>query len=412
MVLAPEHPLVDAIVPDRVARRTRRSSGAARSASTSSRPRRSRRTASSRRRSRELERQAEGQREDRRVHRRVRHEPRPTAGTIPIFIADYVLMGYGTGAIMAVPGARPARLRVRRRVRPADRRRGAAARRLVRGAGSRRRAGVGVARGLHRRRRRHGVDQRRGVARRPGHRRRQGPHHRVARGGGRGRGRGHLQAARLAVQPPALLGRAVPDRLRRRRRAASRCPESMLPVELPELDDFEPRDPRRRRRQRSRSRRSRAPTTGCTSSSTSATARSAYRRETNTMPQWAGSCWYYLRYLDPTNENALVDPEVERYWMGDGGRRRRRPLRRRRRARGAAPALRALLAQGAVRPRPRVDARAVPAAVQPGLRSPRPAFTDERGVVRRGVARSRSATGRGSTTAPRSSATTGRWARA
>jgi leucyl-tRNA synthetase len=33
------------------------------------------------------------------------------------------------------------------------------------------------------------------------------------------------------------------------------------------------------------------------------------------MPQWAGSCWYYLRYLDPTNENELVSPEVERYWM-------------------------------------------------------------------------------------------------
>ena len=41
-----------------------------------------------------------------------------------------------------------------------------------------------------------------------------------------------------------------------------------------------------------------------------------YLRETNTMPQWAGSCWYELRYLDPTNENAFVDPEVERYWMG------------------------------------------------------------------------------------------------
>ena len=43
-----------------------------------------------------------------------------------------------------------------------------------------------------------------------------------------------------------------------------------------------------------------------------------YRRELNTMPNWAGSCWYYLRYLDPTNENALVDPAVERYWMGGG----------------------------------------------------------------------------------------------
>ena len=41
-----------------------------------------------------------------------------------------------------------------------------------------------------------------------------------------------------------------------------------------------------------------------------------YRRDTNVMPQWAGSCWYELRYLDPTNENAFVDRDVERYWMG------------------------------------------------------------------------------------------------
>ncbi len=40
-----------------------------------------------------------------------------------------------------------------------------------------------------------------------------------------------------------------------------------------------------------------------------------YKRETNTMPQWAGSCWYYLRFLDPRNDKALVDPEVERAWM-------------------------------------------------------------------------------------------------
>ncbi len=37
-------------------------------------------------------------------------------------------------------------------------------------------------------------------------------------------------------------------------------------------------------------------------------------RETNTMPQWAGSCWYHLRYLDPQNENQLVDPKKESYW--------------------------------------------------------------------------------------------------
>ncbi|HOX01923.1 MAG TPA: leucine--tRNA ligase [Candidatus Paceibacterota bacterium] len=38
-------------------------------------------------------------------------------------------------------------------------------------------------------------------------------------------------------------------------------------------------------------------------------------RETNTMPQWAGSCWYYLRYLDPGNSRAFCDPVAERYWM-------------------------------------------------------------------------------------------------
>ncbi|MEC7487641.1 MAG: class I tRNA ligase family protein, partial [Verrucomicrobiota bacterium] len=37
-------------------------------------------------------------------------------------------------------------------------------------------------------------------------------------------------------------------------------------------------------------------------------------RETNTMPQWAGSCWYYLRYIDPKNTNALIDPKKENYW--------------------------------------------------------------------------------------------------
>jgi leucyl-tRNA synthetase len=44
-----------------------------------------------------------------------------------------------------------------------------------------------------------------------------------------------------------------------------------------------------------------------------------YRRELNTMPNWAGSCWYHLRYLDPTNDDALVDPVIDRYWMAGGG---------------------------------------------------------------------------------------------
>ncbi|NLS92282.1 MAG: leucine--tRNA ligase [Planctomycetaceae bacterium] len=40
-----------------------------------------------------------------------------------------------------------------------------------------------------------------------------------------------------------------------------------------------------------------------------------YKRESNSMPQWAGSCWYYLRFLDPKNSEALVDPEIEKAWM-------------------------------------------------------------------------------------------------
>ena len=38
------------------------------------------------------------------------------------------------------------------------------------------------------------------------------------------------------------------------------------------------------------------------------------KRETNTMPQWGWSCWYYLRYMNPNNSDALVDPEIEKYW--------------------------------------------------------------------------------------------------
>jgi leucyl-tRNA synthetase len=43
------------------------------------------------------------------------------------------------------------------------------------------------------------------------------------------------------------------------------------------------------------------------------------RYETNTMPQWAGSCWYYLRYIDPHNDEFFCDPAKERYWMQPNG---------------------------------------------------------------------------------------------
>ena len=140
-------------------------------------------------------------------------------------------------------------------------------------------------------------------------------HRRVARARRTRRADRHLQAARLAVQPPALLGRAVPDRVRRRRsarsRCRSRCCRSSCPSSPTSSRASSPTTTPRRARAAARARRE----LGERRARSRDGPRAPYRRETNTMPQWAGSCWYYLRYLDPTNENELVDPAVERYWM-------------------------------------------------------------------------------------------------
>ena len=91
-------------------------------------------------------------------------------------------------------------------------------------------------------------------------------------------------------------------------------PESELPLELPDLDDWAPRaldedsEPELPL--------GRVPDWADVELDLGDGPR-RYRRELNTMPQWAGSCWYYLRYLDPTNSEAVVDSEVERYWMAD-----------------------------------------------------------------------------------------------
>ena len=95
-------------------------------------------------------------------------------------------------------------------------------------------------------------------------------------------------------------------------------PTSLLPLELPETDQFAPRtfdpdddasDPE-------------SPLDRLTDwrdvTLDLGDGPKRYRRDTNVMPQWAGSCWYELRYLDPTNTERFVDPEVERYWMGPG----------------------------------------------------------------------------------------------
>ena len=79
-------------------------------------------------------------------------------------------------------------------------------------------------------------------------------------------------------------------------------PESELPLLQPEMEDFKPTgDPR-------------GPLVKATDwIAYTATA----QRETNTMPQWAGSCWYYLRYCDPTNTERFISIEAENYWSDE-----------------------------------------------------------------------------------------------
>jgi len=80
-------------------------------------------------------------------------------------------------------------------------------------------------------------------------------------------------------------------------------PESALPVLPPALDDYKPTPDGQPPLARA---------------ATWVNLPDGSRRETNTMPQWAGSCWYYLRYLDPRNDCTLVGQSAERYWMGSG----------------------------------------------------------------------------------------------
>ena len=85
--------------------------------------------------------------------------------------------------------------------------------------------------------------------------------------------------------------------------------DAQLPVELPEIDDYSPKsyDP---------DAADTSPEPPLGRAAEWLDAGDGLVRETNTMPQWAGSCWYYLRYLDTQNHERFVDPEVERYWLG------------------------------------------------------------------------------------------------
>ncbi|HCA88569.1 MAG TPA: leucine--tRNA ligase [Streptomyces sp.] len=247
----------------------------------------------------------------------------PVSGErVPVFIADYVLMGYGTGAIMAVPAhdsrdfafARAFELPMRCVVQPSDGRGTDPAAwadafasydaEIVNSTGADLSLdGLGV------------VEAKARITEWLAER-------------GIGEGTVNFRLRDWLFSRQRYWGEPFPivydeDGI------AHPLPESMLPLELPEVDDYSPRTfdaddadtppgpggP------------------GGTPTPETPLSRNAdwvnvdldlgdgrgtrkFRRETNTMPNWAGSCWYELRYLDPHNSEKLVDPAVEQYWMG------------------------------------------------------------------------------------------------
>ena len=299
MVLAPEHPLVDEIVPvewpSDAPTAWRGSFGVEITPAEAV----SKYRAFAAKKS-EVERQAEG-REKTGVFTGAYARNPVNDATIPVFIADYVLMGYGTGAIMAVPGederdwefAQTFELPIIRTVQPPEGFDGDAYLGDGPAINSGFLDGLDVA----------AAKQRIGEWL-------------VEHGHGTPTVNYKLRdwlfsRQRYWGEPfPIVYG---PDGLPRG------VPEEMLPVELPDLDDFkpaaldpddadsDPEPPLARAEQWLRVELDLGD------------GRREYVRETNTMPQWAGSCWYYLRYLDPTNENEMVDREVEAYWMPPGG---------------------------------------------------------------------------------------------
>jgi leucyl-tRNA synthetase len=222
---------------------------------------------------------------------------------IPVWVADYVLATYGTGAIMAVPAhddrdlefARTFGLDVVRVVEPAKAAHLAAgdAAPLAAGepfAGD----GVAIASGPYT-----GLDTRTFIAR--------VSHDLEAAGLGRAAVNYKLRdwlfsRQRFWGEPFPILHELDADG--RPTGAIRAVDERDLPVNLPELTDFRPGT-------------TPEPPLGRSGPDWLFVTRDGkrYRRETNTMPQWAGSCWYYLRFLDPHNTDRFLDPEIEKAWM-------------------------------------------------------------------------------------------------
>ena len=220
---------------------------------------------------------------------------------LPVFIADYVLTGYGTGAIMAVPGedardwdfAEAFGLPVIRTVQPPEGHEGVwtGAGRMINSSNDE----ISL----------DGLGKAEAIERITGWL--------VARGAGEATTTYKLRDWLFSRQ--RYWGEPFPIVYDEDDRPVA-VPTSMLPVLLPEVDDYSPKtfadDDADSAPEPPLSRA----TEWTTVELDLGDGPKKYRRETNTMPNWAGSCWYYLRYLDPGDDERMVDPELERYWMG------------------------------------------------------------------------------------------------
>jgi leucyl-tRNA synthetase len=222
---------------------------------------------------------------------------------IPVFIADYVLMGYGTGAIMAVPGqdqrdwdfATAFGLPIVRTVQPGEDFDGEAFTGTGPAINSCQENGISL-NGLD-------VDDAKKTI----------IEWLVEHGHGEGRLQYKLRDWLFARQrywgepfPIVYDENDMPIPL----------PDSMLPIELPEVDDYSPRtyDPNDADTEPSPP-LSRADEWLYVELDLGDGPK-RYRRDANVMPQWAGSCWYQLRYVDPTDTERFCEPENEAYWLG------------------------------------------------------------------------------------------------
>ncbi|MGN6413770.1 leucine--tRNA ligase [Flexivirga sp.] len=299
MVLAPEHPLVEALTTDAWPEGTHDSwTGGAESpaeAVTAYRRAASRKT--------ELERQTEDAKAKTGVFTGSFATNPVTGQRIPVFIADYVLMGYGTGAVMAVPAedardwdfAKKYHLPYVRTVQPAQGHDEDAA---YTGHGAKiNSANEWISLDGKE------IDEAKQIV----------IDFLEQRGAGRGTITYKLRDWLFSRQ--RYWGEPFPI-VYDEDGVAHALPETMLPVELPEVADYSPK--------------TYAPD-DAESMPESPLDRATdwvdveldlgdgprtYRRETNTMPNWAGSCWYEIRYTDPANGQRFVDAECEKYWMG------------------------------------------------------------------------------------------------